>query len=933
MEYAVYTHGGGEVLCGVLNAVASLVNANSGSLFTPLIRLGILIGGFGATLSALWKQSPLTLFRDWMLPFYLILNVLFIPTASVMVIDPLSKMNQKVDNIPWALGAFAGTVSIIGYTITKGVEEAFALPDNLTYQATGTLFASRLVQNSKELCITNEDIKENMREFVGQCVVYDVLLGSKYSLQDLKHTSNIWELVSTNASQVRSFVYRDLKAGNQARAKSEIIICREGVGKFNALWPREINDAATLLGRRLLGKENAQSQRIDNELVKREMLQNLPSAYGYLLKSSKTAEDTIKQQMMISALVDGIEHKSTSVGNAPNFAARRAYLQQRTTYQTLGDMAAENLPIMKSVLEALAYAAFLFVIPLALLPMGWKIISQWAGIVLWLQMWAPLYAVLNFIMNVTARAKNLNHLGITTEDGVTLANSLGLYNINADMSAMAGYLSMSIPFISYALVKGGVGSFVHLASHLSNVTQGAASRASDEAVTGNYSFGNTSLNNQHLNTVQAHQTNLLASYQGGGFKQSDGRVEQMTSASGGHMLNIASSQLPSTLSATESDTNMLTHQASVHTQAAENSQIASSQAQAEAYRSAHDWALNQSRGFSASKGLSSSENAQWSKATDTIRGITERFAEQHGLSAIQASELIASAGAGLPFGPLQISGNWSAKSMAQRSENYDHAKDITQTSDYKEALNTAISYAKDTRFSNQDETSRRFAESITSSLDQSTQYRNEASANLQKAQSFNEAASWSRQNGTSISANLNNEYMDWLPQQSINGRGSPMGRYGAVDIVSKQPEVNHLMQQRFLGERQAKLENYLSSHSVQSADDIKNIFAQQSSLISDPSHDSTMTDVKIEASSQGFGESFSLHQPKKSAVESAGGGISNIQASISALDTKIDTDRGEVQKNSATQKQHIEIEQGENVLVKPVTGVVSAFTNSVNKKQ
>ena len=797
MDYAVYTYGGGEVFYGVFNAVSSLVNSHSGKLYTPLIRLAALVGGFGAICGALWRQNPLIFLKDWLLPFYIILTLLFAPTASVMVIDSISKTSQKIDNIPWGLAGFAGTVSMVGHAITRTMEEVFSLPEDMTYQKTGTLFASRLMQNAKALTIINEDTRENMREFVGHCVVYDALLGSKYSLNDLKNSDNIWALVSQKASPARSFIYREPKQGKSLRPKPQIITCKEGVEKFNALFEKEIQNSVALLAKRLLGGGQTM---MDNTLMRSELLRHLPTAYGYLLKSSKNAEEIVKQQMMMHAVVDGIEYKSTSLGNPPNFAAKRAYLQQRSTYQTLGEMAADNLPIMKNVIEALAYAAFLFVIPLTLLPQGWSVLSSWAGIVIWLQMWAPLYAVLNFVMNVTARAKNLSFLGISSEEGLTLANASGLYNLNADMSAMAGYLSMSIPFIAYALVKGGVGSFVHLASHLSNVSQGAASQAATEATTGNYSFGNISMGNQHLNTIQAHQTNMSASYQAGGFRQSDGKVEQITSAQGDMILNVASSQLPSTITSTESDTNMLSRQASLAATAAESQSLAASKSEAEANRLIQDLSLSQSRGTSASSALSSAENAHYSKSFDTMKNIVENFSSSHGLSDSQSSQILASVKAGMPFKEvaktligIDVGVGWNGSSDAKRQEVYDHAKNITQQSDYKEALSTGISYIKDNRFGDQDEASKRNSESINANLERSQQYREEANASFQKAQIFNEAAAWSRQNSMTRTHILNDEYIAWLQGQSDHDSGAPLGKEGAIEIIKNQPDTNRFI--------------------------------------------------------------------------------------------------------------------------------------------
>ena len=937
MEYAITTYGGGEILWGVLNAITVLVNSGSGSVFTALVRLGLLIGGFAAIMGAVFKQNPLVFVRDWLLPFTLILNILFVPTTTVWVIDPVSKTHEKIDHVPWALGAFAGTVSEIGHVLTQKIENVFSLPDDLTYQKNGLLFASRLMMHARDIQIVNEETRENMREFVGQCVVYDALLGSKYSVEDLKTSTDLWGLISFKASPARSFIYRAPKEPGKSRPKTEIITCEQGVARFKALWQKECELVISKFAQKLFGSGGSGKSKLESALMRREILSNLPAAHGFLLNASRSAEAVIQQQMMMAALVDGIEYKSTSLGNAPNFAARRAYLQQRTTYQTLGEMAGESLPIMKNVLEALSYAVFLFVIPLALLPAGFRILSSWAGVVLWIQMWAPLYAVLNFIMTLTARAR-VSGLGESlvsgTENGFSLANAVNIYNLNADMSAMAGYLAMSIPFISHALVKGGVGAFVHLASHLGNITQGAASQAASEATTGNYSFGNTSLGTHHLNTMQAHQSNTLASWQAGGFRQSDGQVEEITTASGGRILNVSSSQLPTSITSTESDTNMLSRQASLAATAAENQSVAASKSEAEGWRAAHDLSMHQSRGSSVSTGLSQSENAHYSKAFNTISSSVESFAKSHGFSDAQSSQILASARVGLPFKELieKIVGvdagvGWNANSDAKRQEAYDHAKNMTQQSDYREALDTAASYGRESRSSHQDEATKRYGESMNANLERAQQYRQEASASYQKAQSFNEAVSLTRQNSTTLTRNLNQEYVDWLPNQSINGRGAPMGIPGAKDLIANHSDVNDMMVKRFLEQRDTRLENYFENQPIHSAEEVMKVVQGQTS-VTKPPLGGEMSALKTQADHEGFGEKFSVQPPPQAVLENVHTTRRNIQQHLTETAAQVAQKKQSLEQEKGEQKKTVEEGLDQNVLVRPIPAAASRIRTS-----
>lgn len=69
---------------------------------------------------------------------------------------------------------------------------------------------------------------------------------------------------------------------------------------------------------------------------------------------------------------------------------------------------AKSLPMVKTVFEALVYGAFVFVILLSLLPNGHRILFNYFQTIIWLQLWAPLNAILNLIITVTAKSRTLD---------------------------------------------------------------------------------------------------------------------------------------------------------------------------------------------------------------------------------------------------------------------------------------------------------------------------------------------------------------------------------------------------------------------------------------------------------------------------------------------------------------------------------------------
>ena len=808
MAYEVYTYGNGEVLDGVFNAIAMCMNGHTGTLFEPLKRMALILGAFWAAVAALGGDQVRVL-THWIVPMAIFMNVLFVPTTSVWIHDPITHYHQKVDNVPYGLAAFAGYISKIGYHITEEVEKVFTLPDDLRYQKSGFLFASNILQKAKSFHITNADLEENMRSFVGQCVLYDAMLGRKYTIDDLRNTDDIWGLISQNPSPVRSFLWRDLKADGASqgggggggrgsfRARPDIITCAEGVAKINRLWAIELDRSANLFGKKIFGKNGLVNPKV-------ELLKYLPLAYAQLGNIAMDASSIMKQQMMIYAVVEGVEANSTALGNAPNFAARRAYLQQRTTYETLGAMAGETLPIMKAVLEAIVYAFFLFVIPLCLLPSGYRFLMVWGQSLLWLQMWAPLYAVLNYIMTMAARSKTLDALSMSNEAGVTIASSVGLTHMNADITAMAGYLAMSIPFLSLALVKG-VGSFVHMASHLGNVSQGSASMAAGEVTSGNLSFGNISEGNSQISNTQMLNHSNAASYRRASVHLQDGRSEITTMADGSQVLNVGTSNLPISLNVAESQSDQLSQMASQSQQKAMNLNESSARHLSSAARNALNLseilAKMESSGNSANLGITTEQ----SQAIHHGKNLVKDFVHQMGVEESKAAELLANAafgngkgGIGLLSGSVSMGGNLNAK----ENDLHYKAQKFAEDHNYQEAMREVANASKQLSHNLTNESSRRLAEEISGSYEKGMSQREEASKSYKQAEDYSNQANFTKANSATINANHNQQFGEWLAAQPAdNSHGGTIGARGAAYIIAAKPREAMAYAQRYMEEK------------------------------------------------------------------------------------------------------------------------------------
>ena len=130
-----------------------------------------------------------------------------------------------------------------------------------------------------------------------------------------------------------------------------------------------------------------------------------------------------------------------------------------------------------------------------------QVLKNYLYTLFWIESWPLMFACLNLIVNYYTKSE----LG---PGGLTLSNIDQLVLEHSDIANMAGYLMLSIPFISGGLVKGMSTAFNHAASYIGGVLQSSASSSASEAATGNIHLGNSSWNNVNANKFDTN-TSLM----------------------------------------------------------------------------------------------------------------------------------------------------------------------------------------------------------------------------------------------------------------------------------------------------------------------------------------------------------------------------------------------------------------------------------------
>lgn len=806
MEYTVYVTTQGEVAEQIFNAVAAVFyGEGAAGFFKPVLSLMFVAGIMWSSLrTAMHGTSKLLMTH--ILPVTAIVGLLIAPKATVNIIDVSKPMiPHRVANVPWALAALMGLSTSASYDLSKRINAIFTSPEDLKYHKTGMLFGSRLIQKAKMSRIVNYNTAKNMRSFVDQCVKYDALLGRKYDFNTLKTSENIWELVRSNASPARAFRWEGPSSIGEG---DDIVTCIEGAERLNSLFEEEARGQLGRLSVKIFGPSEGGDP---TPLLKA----GLQDTFGYLLGFAKSAEEIIKQEMMIKAVVDSLESRSFELGNTPDFAVRKAYLQHKSGLESSAKLAAEHLPTLQIVLQLVLAGCFILIAPLSLLPMGYSFMLNWAGMLLQVLTWGPLYSIINMIMVSASRSTTPLTIGTTQE----IADEHSLF------VATAGGLCMSIPFLSMMIFSKARRNMGEMASSLLGGLQGAAHGAGAEIATGNISMGNLSFGNVQAHNMSTNQENWSSNYQSGHMTTSDGEFTKTQATSGETIANVATSSLRTKLAMSESLSNSYSEQAQSLEQASKSEQVAAMESKASALKEIVSYGEHLNNQESSGKSYTHAEKGDIGETAQQVADLTDQFAKKHDVSNDVAATAILSASVGAETSAgisilgtgAKAYGKAEYQLQGRMGKNWtdlvSKAEDFSEKHNIGDMLSKVESYAKEGRYGTTQDAGKSFQENAAASFEKSRTHSEQSTALHQKSENYSHAAAQVRQNAASIDQDLTQKYYNWLRVQPGGGGRGVLGDGGARDIVTD-PSRNQFYASRFMEEYgEENLKKYLPEQS------------------------------------------------------------------------------------------------------------------------
>lgn len=757
----LFTVGGGEYVVNVLNAVAAWTGSGGyKSLLQVVMVMGLAYAVLIVAFNADWRA-----WLNWFLQATLMYMVLMVPRMDVHVTDRInpSLAPAQVANVPLGLALMASFTSQIGDYLVRSAELVFGLPGDLDYSRNGMIYGSRLFEAAQNLRIRDPEFAANIDEHFRQCVFYDVLLG-RVSMQTLANSSDIWTIIGPGAqARAQRFLTRD----SAGQVSSTIETCRDAYAKLSGQWTSMTDDLGRVFGQQLYPHQSA-------DLAKAKLFADLPIAYRYLTGVSASASDILKQSLTVNALGQAMHGMAgaSGTGSVDVYAQTRAEIQTRNTYGSIAHSAMKWVPILNVVLTVVFYALFPVLFPLFLMPKSGPIaLRGYVTGFFYLAAWGPLYVVLHMILMFRGAGELAAAGG---GNGLTLASFTAMSGVNDDLGLLAGYLVASIPFLAGGIAKGAMAISSQATSYL-NPSQNAAEEAAREASTGNIAVGNSSFDNQTIQTRQHDQWNQAPSFAlGAGQVRAFGDTGTVTTSfPSNQLLDVPVSKLPFAPQITQSVAAEAAEVASetrtrgdtIANQAVESLSNAVTRFQEFRHAFSSDRSVSDSYGNEDRAAITSSFNevSQASKMLQSRFGLRAEVADTIAVERFVSGSAAVHGGVGANFGAASIRG--SASFSGGKSKRWTDADTAAVSRDGNKIADALQQWSSNRGWaSNQDTFNRAIATSsqsdvssrangITSSVTEATSFSHEARRFYEEARRLEQ--SWSTRDSRGVSGALN----------------------------------------------------------------------------------------------------------------------------------------------------------------------------------
>ena len=508
MTFEFFAYWNGAQIRDLFEAVVAITGSAD---YTGLLRTLVLFGFLCViTVCALrYRGLDAGSFIFAVLLFY---GVTLLPKTDVAINDERSGSVYVVSNVPLGLAFMASTTSHVGHWLTETFEDTFAGAEAERFSRFGMVFPERAVNAVLAAGPVTVQGRALVSDFNRNCVMPE-LIDNPAKIEALSTSGNLWQTIAQTGWVNPARMTQDT-AGNW-------IGCDEAIAFIdNHMTTTELPAIQKHLAMKLLPDQLDASTLI---------LRVLPQAESLLLGISQSLSASIKHSVFMNTLQSDIDNVAALAGHplatATALAKAQGNLSSEINYRTMAEIAKDALPKVRNSLEFIILASFplVFIMVLAVGHMAGTILRSYLTLLIWIQLWAPISAVMNYLI-IHTDSHPMNQI-IAEYGANTIYAANFIREAGASSQAIAGFLTILAPVIAFAIAKGSDFATAQLAASVMAPAQSAAQSQGASLTSGNISLGNTSWGNVSTNNMSGNKSDRSMGY-------TDSTISQTTSAYG-----------------------------------------------------------------------------------------------------------------------------------------------------------------------------------------------------------------------------------------------------------------------------------------------------------------------------------------------------------------------------------------------------------------
>jgi conjugal transfer mating pair stabilization protein TraG len=797
--FEIYTFWNHSSMVSVLNGIVLVMGGDDWvGLMKSVVTLGFLIA-LGVGLLKISVREPLQYF----LIVAIVHGILFVPKVTVSVRDARSGQVGTVANVPLGVAFIASTTSQISKFLTDTFETNLVSTDELRFSRTGLAWGANSMATMAAARSPNPRLQDAAQAFVRNCVSPEVSADmDKYTA--LINSQDVMGLMATGRGTAGGW----LNPGRVATmplvsgSGSEVLPCisasapGSAYDRLAALIDAEVPTARSGIAARLLPDIAPATA---NTLVGTY----LPGIEGALIGGSRNITSMLTQAIAVN-LVSDSAGSLAMVRNDPAAAQMAigstiANAQAASSYRMLGMIGAEALPKFRNVLEILLIAIFPLALLMALLggDRGVAAVRTYALALGSVQLWAPIYAIVNTVLTPMTAARMKAMAGGSISQ--TMANSEGFIQVGLTEQAIAGALVMAVPMIAWAIVSGGAQAVGGAMGSIMSPSSQAAGAVGASTAMGSMQMGNTSFGNHSLNTVTGSKFDTSPSFSSGRISVTSGLSHSNFGGDDGARVVNNSAQRaemgPWTATMGARAASSLTAQAGVAAERAREAAQAFTSSAGQAYQSFVRNGAGSTTGSTLSAGAATNSSAQQGGSYQSGISQIRALAARHGISEEQAfsAALAAHMGLSLPgksFSPVTGGADINAQTSSggRNTKLNEEAAQVGQSSDFKSLVQSMRQGQVGNSATNTAEAKQSRESGGDASLRQATEAADQYRVASRQSENLSQTAQRAASRDQSFISDLGNSVDAWLRS---NNRPSleALGRMATTPVPSNQNDA------------------------------------------------------------------------------------------------------------------------------------------------